>query len=1456
MTRRRALIVHTRMPAFDRDSGSQDIDNIVRFLLRRGWRVTFLAREDEHTAEQRHGDRLRAMGVETHAGFGALERLLSSNDFDLALIAFWELAVEVLPQLRARSPRTRVVINSMDLHFLRNARRKFGLDAPLDATFGGEAIKELNVYNAADAVIAVSDKERDLLADFLGEGRVFTLPLAEDVPRSPYPLSERHGMYFVGNFRHIPNREAVEYLADEVLPLLDPALLAQHPLTVLGNWLDQIELDVTPGPGLRLVGWVPSIQPYIERSRLAAVPLLYGAGVKRKVMQAMMAGTPVVTTPVGAEGLDLVRGEHALVATDASDLAAGITRLLTDDDLWQRMADAAAEHVAGRHSVELVERRFNEILEAVMDRRRPGGTELAPRARNERDAEAVRQRVQLLGRPGDVVLVATPPGVSVPEVGSHPIWPFPQAGDGGRADYEPVDGVAAVNHLEMQRQRGARWFVLPRPAFRWRYRYPELFDKLEHTYRRAYDDEHVTVFDLAGARPDAPVLARTPEARVLVLGTYAAHRTGPPPTLVSELGASDTLTVEQVWQPETDPPTLGDTNADYVVHVRDDAILPSGFLDALIATHETLAVDRVQPTHTAGPSGGPPVTERHFGTFAREIDEVTGLPVLSVRRGADRRGPVVLADDTTIGLRQPLAPTDAGPGFVRRTWVLDAERVPAAHERAEPAAPPRISVLVSTYERPELLRSCVESFAEQTLDPSEFEVVVVDDGSRDVDLDEVLGDLARDLQLVTLRIDHAGRSAAKNHAVMLARAPIVLFFDDDDRAAPDYLERHLAGHERNPGDGTAILGHTEWAPELERSALMHFITDVDRLMFSYGRMSDGQELDWRGFWEGRISCKRALLMRHGLHDQRLAYSIDVEMGWRLSPAGLRVVYDSTARSFMARGIDFDAFCDRTEAKGRAHAVIASLHVGSEIAERLGIEDAAKVWEEGRADEARLRHRVAELEARSIVFPDALPQLHDAYRAAFALLHAKGAASSGQEPKEMTGPPTTVHPFPNTDPELVYDATPEAHRGEPLLSITVPVWSRTPALAAMAQATIDRIWEVARIPTEVVVVDNGSPYEVPLAARVHRYPENKGVATGWNTGIRLSRAPMVVVLNSDCKVEPGWDVALYEAAGAGRRVAFPYTDHCDGLGFTCPDQAGTAGWCFMLSKQLYDEIGVFDEWFNPAFCEDTDYWHRAWEVGVELSPVPAARVVHARRTTASTDPRVDMLLQGHRYKYGWKHGVDPHRAPPYYNREYTDFVGTFRVPDPKVEARAGRPRVFGIGLNKTGTSSFHEAMQILGLESLHWGGPMIRRLVETSLEAGDPLLSRLDPHYDAFSDIEVLSENFDLLDRQYPGSRFVLTVRPRDEWIASRRHHVETNLARRQAGDYDGGFLAVDEEAWAAHWDEHVTRVREYFRGRDDFLELDLSKGADWSALCRLLGVEEPDEPFPWRNRARREDTLA
>jgi hypothetical protein len=183
-----------------------------------------------------------------------------------------------------------------------------------------------------------------------------------------------------------------------------------------------------------------------------------------------------------------------------------------------------------------------------------------------------------------------------------------------------------------------------------------------------------------------------------------------------------------------------------------------------------------------------------------------------------------------------------------------------------------------------------------------------------------------------------------------------------------------------------------------------------------------------------------------------------------------------------------------------------------------------------------------------------------------------------------------------------------------------------------------------------------------------------------------------------------------------------------------------------------------------------------------------------------------------------------------------------IPEP------GRPRVFGIGLNKTGTSSLHEALTILGYRSLHWGGPPTRRLVERALAEGRPLLTHLDPDLEAFSDIEPLYRNFALVDQQYPGSRFVLTLRPMDEWLESRRRHVERNQVRKAAGEYDGVFLEVDLDGWAADWEQHVTSVRRHFSGRDDLLELDLTQDARWDDLSAFVGVPLPERPFPWANR--------
>lgn len=1302
MVTRRALVSQTRVPEVDRDSGSQDVDFFLRFLQDAGWSVTFLAVEED--ADPWHARRLRQRGVETHAGLRHANEVVRNGRFDLAVLAFWEPASELLPIIRSQSPTTRVVIDSVDLHFLRNARRGLALDGVLDDEFGAALVRELNTYAAADMVLAVSDAETALLGQVLDATRVRTVAIAEGSPRSDRDFDERSGMVFVGNFRHVPNREAVEYLCRDVLPQLDPEVLLTHRVRIVGNRLDDSIRACGGGiSGIEMVGWVPSVLPYLEAARVCVVPLLHGAGVKRKVLQAMMAGTPVVTTSVGAEGLDLVHDQHALIADDAAGLAAATRRLLGDSRTWRRLAHAAREHVARRHSVERVRARFLDVVDETLarpavnaagpDNRFRHGRDRAHRYRAE--VRAVVDVVEATTEPGSTFLVVSKGDDTLlcvsGRIGRH----FPQSTDGGWAGYHPADSESAVRHLEALRQRGARYLVFPASAFWWLHHYHGLVEHLEASYRRVHGDEHVTVFDLRAVprrRQLHDAAPRAPRRRVAVVGSFAADRPGPPAGMVAELECSAQYEVVQQWSPRAPEGALERAptvphGTDWILQLDDTVVLPSSFLDDFFGVADEVGADRAQPAHANGPSAGPPVAERVLSCVARTLPEAVPTRVFAQRVGASSDGPVLVVDAAPVRVSAPLdtsLPTAADPA-ITEIYVERDDRIVAAVRRGRIDARPRISVLVATYDRPELLARCLDGFAAQTVPATDFEIVVIDDGSPGDGTRRVLERAAEALPLVWAHVAHAGRSAAKNLAVMLARGDVVVFFDDDDRPTPELLAEHLRAHDERREEAVAVLGYTGWAPELTVTPLMHYLTDVDKLLFSYGNLADGTELDWRGFWEGRVSAKRAFLLLHALHDQRLEYSIDVEMGYRLARHGLSVVYRERARSHMMRDLTLDDVCRRCEAKGRAEAVMAAIHDDPLVRRYAKVDGAVEAWHQlgPGLGGALARARSLEREVGEGRADDATrSELHRTYRAVFDACFAKGRASvltgrsglGGEDvgvPAGAGGAPMTVTERPAAS---VADgaAVPVAVRGEatapatvPQLTVTVPVWSRTPELADMARATVERIHDVARLETEVVVVDNGSAHQRELRALVHRFDDNRGVATAWNTGMAHASAPVVAILNSDCLVEPGWDEALYEAVAEGRRIAFPYTDHGDGLGFRQPDQGGTAGWCFMITRSLYDEIGPFDERFNPAYCEDTDYWHRAWQLGVELSPVPAARVCHARRTTASLDPHVDWLLLSHRYLYGWKHGVEPMRAPPYYNREIAEYRG-------RVDAGATRP----------------------------------------------------------------------------------------------------------------------------------------------------------------------------------------
>jgi len=256
---------------------------------------------------------------------------------------------------------------------------------------------------------------------------------------------------------------------------------------------------------------------------------------------------------------------------------------------------------------------------------------------------------------------------------------------------------------------------------------------------------------------------------------------------------------------------------------------------------------------------------------------------------------------------------------------------------------PLISGILPTYNRAGYLRKALEGLTCQTLERDEFEVIVVDDGSFD-ETRRVVDLFRENLQLIYLHQENAGISAAKNRGIAQARAPILVFLDDDDVARLTLLEEHLWSHERYPDLVVAVLGHTALSRRVAAIPLMHFVTEVAFYLFCYPRIRVGEWLDYTYFWGGRSSCKAALLRKYGCFNPRFQFGCeDIELGYRLSQIGLRVVYNPRAVSTMVRPLTFDDFCRRIEKQGSSNWLFSELHPTEEVRTWGDIPRAQERW---------------------------------------------------------------------------------------------------------------------------------------------------------------------------------------------------------------------------------------------------------------------------------------------------------------------------------------------------------------------------------------------------------------------------------------------------------------------------------------------------------------------------------
>jgi glycosyltransferase involved in cell wall biosynthesis len=219
---------------------------------------------------------------------------------------------------------------------------------------------ELRAVACAEHVVTLSEEDAARLRAFRPELSISVSPCGVDVqhfrpdavaPAAPVDL------LFVGNFGHPPNGDAVRFLVSEVLP----AVAHDVRLRVVGHGAAEALRDLERSSRVEIVGPVADVRPHLASARIAVAPVRFGTGMRGKVLEALAMGRPVVTTPLGAEGLGARPGQDLLIAEGARETARAIQRLIADPALGLRIGCAGRAFV----SKELTWSRIAEAHETI-----------------------------------------------------------------------------------------------------------------------------------------------------------------------------------------------------------------------------------------------------------------------------------------------------------------------------------------------------------------------------------------------------------------------------------------------------------------------------------------------------------------------------------------------------------------------------------------------------------------------------------------------------------------------------------------------------------------------------------------------------------------------------------------------------------------------------------------------------------------------------------------------------------------------------------------------------------------------------------------------------------------------------------------------------------------------------------------------------------------------------------
>ncbi|NOU38453.1 MAG: glycosyltransferase [Ferruginibacter sp.] len=330
------------IPPYDKDSGSNRLKEIIQAFINLGYHISIL-KEKTFLEESDYINYYQRLGVNVfyeHNKTIKLKNYLSNNFCETNIAWFYnpDSFSNYYALAKMHLHKAKFVFDMVDIHHLRYKRAiEFDLkNKKLEAEFLKYKKIELDAAQKADFVIPISDFEKKYMQQFCNPQKLITISNIHYIKTklcNTLSFEERKDILFIGS-THAPNLDALHFLHKDIMPLVWKTL-PNVKVNIIGN-VSEIIKNIEH-PNFIFHGFVENINPFFISNKLMVAPLRYGAGVKGKIGQAFEYYLPVVMTSIGAEGMQLVNGENALINDEAESFAKAIINLYSNKPLWIKL---------------------------------------------------------------------------------------------------------------------------------------------------------------------------------------------------------------------------------------------------------------------------------------------------------------------------------------------------------------------------------------------------------------------------------------------------------------------------------------------------------------------------------------------------------------------------------------------------------------------------------------------------------------------------------------------------------------------------------------------------------------------------------------------------------------------------------------------------------------------------------------------------------------------------------------------------------------------------------------------------------------------------------------------------------------------------------------------------------------------------------------------------------------